>query len=131
MSTAEQIKTLIRTHLSDDTERFYTLALQVAAREAEQGHGALAHDIREIVDKAKRDARRQRSAEISARLVWHGFFGKSRYPFFSSGASRRPKLRLKGRIQRIMREHREQEELKSHGLSNRRKILVAGLPAKR
>ena len=104
---------------------------RVAAREAEQGHGALAHDIREIVDKAKRDARRQRSAEISARLVWHGFFGKSRYPFFSSGASRRPKLRLKGRIQRIMREHREQEELKSHGLSNRRKILVAGLPAKR
>jgi len=91
MSTAEQIKTLIRTHLSDDTERFYTLALQVAAREAEQGHGALAHDIREIVDKAKRDARRQRSAEISARLVWHGFFGKSRYPFFSSGASGRPK----------------------------------------
>jgi hypothetical protein len=54
MATAEQIKALIRSHLSDDTERFYTLALQVAAHEAQQGHGALAHDIREIVDKAKR-----------------------------------------------------------------------------
>jgi SpoVK/Ycf46/Vps4 family AAA+-type ATPase len=35
---------------------------------------------------------------------------------------------LKSRIQRIIREHREQEKLKSHGLSNRRKILLAGPP---
>ena len=55
MATAEQIKSLIRSHLSDDAERFYTIALQVAAHEAQQGHGALAHDIREIVDKSKRN----------------------------------------------------------------------------
>ena len=54
MATAEQIKSLIRSHLSDDDERFYTLALQVAAHEAHQGHGALAHDIREIIDKSRR-----------------------------------------------------------------------------
>ena len=54
MATAEQIKSLIRSYLSDDEERFYTIALQVAAHEAQQGHGALAHDIRDIVDKAKR-----------------------------------------------------------------------------
>ena len=54
MATAEQIKSLIRSHLSEDDERFYTLALQVAAHEAHQWHGALAHDIREIIDKARR-----------------------------------------------------------------------------
>lgn len=54
MATAEQIKSLIRSHLSDDDERFYTLALQVAAHEAQQGHGELAHDIRDIVDKSRR-----------------------------------------------------------------------------
>jgi hypothetical protein len=45
MATAEQIKSLIRSHLSDDDERFYTLALQVAAHEAQQGHGEPAQDI--------------------------------------------------------------------------------------
>jgi len=47
MTTAEQIKSLICSHLSEYDERFYTLALQVAAHEAQQGHAALAHDIRE------------------------------------------------------------------------------------
>ena len=36
--------------------------------------------------------------------------------------------RLKGRIGRIIHEHRQQEKLKSHGLSNRRKILLVGPP---
>ena len=57
MATAEQIKALIRSHLSEDAERFYTVVLQVAAHEAKQGHGALAHDIREIIDKARRERR--------------------------------------------------------------------------
>jgi hypothetical protein len=33
MATAEQIKALIRSHIDEDRERFYTLALQVAAHE--------------------------------------------------------------------------------------------------
>ena len=37
MATAEQIKSLIRTHFTDDSERVFTLALQVAVHEAEQG----------------------------------------------------------------------------------------------
>ena len=54
MATAEQIKSLICSHLSDDPERFYSIALQVAAHEAKQGHTALAHDIRNIVDKSRK-----------------------------------------------------------------------------
>ena len=54
MATAEQIKSLIRSHLSDDDERFFTLALQVAAHEAQQGHEELAHDIKKIVDDSRR-----------------------------------------------------------------------------
>jgi hypothetical protein len=48
MATAELLKSLIHSHYSDDRERFYTIALQVAAYEAQQGHGALAHEIRGI-----------------------------------------------------------------------------------
>ncbi|WP_218188120.1 hypothetical protein [Desulfosarcina cetonica] len=54
MATAEQIKSLIRCHLTNDPERFYSIALQVAAHEARQGHSSLAHDIRDIVDKARK-----------------------------------------------------------------------------
>ncbi len=56
MATADQIKSLIRSHYSEEPERFYALALQLAAHEAQQGHGALAHDIRDIVDKARRES---------------------------------------------------------------------------
>jgi hypothetical protein len=52
MANAEQIKPLIQSHFSDDPERFYTIALQVAAYEAVHGHGELASEIRDIVDKA-------------------------------------------------------------------------------
>mgnify|MGYP001255006935 CR=1 FL=1 len=55
MATAEQIKTLIRSHFTDETERFFTAALQVAAHEAGQGHTALAREIRDLVDRARVD----------------------------------------------------------------------------
>ena len=54
MATAEQLKSLVRSHFSENPERFFTIALQVAAHEASQGHGAVAHDIRDIIDKSKR-----------------------------------------------------------------------------
>ena len=54
MATAEQIKSLIRSHLSEDDERFFAVALQVAAHEAMLGHGEVAHDIRLIIDQARK-----------------------------------------------------------------------------
>ncbi len=36
MATAEQIKSLIRSHLNDQPEQFFIIALQVAAHEAKQ-----------------------------------------------------------------------------------------------
>jgi len=54
MATAEQIKSLIRSHLSMNAEQFYTSALQLAAHEARQGHTGLANDIREMVDRARK-----------------------------------------------------------------------------
>ena len=42
MATAEQIKSLIKSHFSDQQEQFCTIALQLAAHEARQGHQSLA-----------------------------------------------------------------------------------------
>ncbi|MBN2703248.1 MAG: hypothetical protein JXR23_03465, partial [Pontiellaceae bacterium] len=54
MATADQIKSLVKSHFSADSERFYSIALQVAAHEARQGHTALAHDLRDIVDMERK-----------------------------------------------------------------------------
>ena len=122
MATAEQLKSLIRSHFSNDRERFATLALQLAAHEAKQGHSTLAYEIRALVDKAKSAPVRvvPFNRELNGLVI-----------------SSEPKERLadlivsdemRNRIKRILREYRQQEKLKKHGLSNRRKALLAGPP---
>ncbi|MCP4215450.1 MAG: ATP-binding protein [bacterium] len=122
MATAEQLKSLLRSHFTDERERFSTIALQVAAHEARQGHATLAHEIRALVDKSKsapiRVARFNRelvelviSAEPGQRLG---------HLIVSDG--------MQNRIKRILREYRQKAKLKKHGLGNRRKILLAGPP---
>ncbi|MDX9972560.1 MAG: ATP-binding protein [FCB group bacterium] len=123
MATAEQLKALIRSHLSDDSERFYTTALQVAAYEAQQGHGALAHDIREIVDKARRE-RTPRLLKFPVDLRGLVFSEEPDTPRASLVA---PEA-LSVRIERIIHEYRQQHKLKLHGLTHRRKLLLVGSP---
>ena len=53
MASAEQLKALLRSHLEGDDDRFISVAMQVAAHEAKVGHGKLATELREIIDKAK------------------------------------------------------------------------------
>lgn len=124
MATAEQIKSLIRSHLSDDSERFHTIALQLAAHEARQGHGALAHDIREIVNKSRR--LRSSNNLLKFPQVLSGMV-LSEKSDISLAALVLPDT-LMGRIRRIIHEYRQQAKLKKHGLSNRRKILLTGPP---
>lgn len=124
MATAEQIKSLIRSHLSEDEERFYTLALQMAAHEAQQGRAALAHDIREIVDKGRKSRGSNTLLKFPQDLAGMVLSEKSDIPM---SALVIPDA-FRDRIKRIVHEHRQQEKLKKHGLSNRRKILLSGPP---
>jgi SpoVK/Ycf46/Vps4 family AAA+-type ATPase len=124
MATAEQIKSLIRSHLSDDDERFFTLALQVAAHEAQQGHGELAHDIRDIVDKSRRARGGNVLLKFPQELAGMVISEKTETPLSALVLPDQ----LKERIERIIHEHRQQGKLKSHGLSNRRKVLLSGPP---
>jgi len=123
MATAEQIKSLIRSHFGDDPERFYTIALQVAAYEAEQGHGALSHEIRELVDRS----RREKGAVVLK-------FPQDMRGLVLSEKPNIPKVALviapalSKRIDRIIQEYRQQNKLKTHGLSHRRKIMLVGPP---
>ncbi len=123
MATAEQIKSLIRSHFNDDPERFYTIVLQVAAYEAHLGHGALAHDIRQIVDKSRRESGPK---ILKFPLDLRGLVLAEEPSLLMSSLVLSTKLR--NRIKRIIHEYRQQHKLKSHGLSHRRKILLIGPP---
>lgn len=123
MATAEQLKSLIKAHFSSEDERFFTIALQLAAHEAQQGHGALAHEIRSIVDKARNDGK--------PKVIQ---FPRDLDSLILTSAPNTPKTalvmpdELRTRIDRVINEYRQQERLKAHGLTHRRKLLLAGPP---
>jgi len=122
MATSEQIKSLIRSHFSEQPEQFFTIALQVAAHEAKQGHQSLAHEIRALVDKAKTQPARiiPFTPDLSHLIVPSE--PKERLAFLIQSDD------MRGRIERILREYRQKSKLEKHGLSHRRKILLVGPP---
>ena len=123
MATADQIKALIRSHTSENSEQFYTTALQVAAHEARLGHGALAHDIKGLVDKARKE---HRPVVLQFPKELQGFV-LSEEPSVPRSALV-VESSLGERVDRIVREHRQREKLKSHGLNARRRIMAVGPP---
>lgn len=124
MASAEQIKALIKSHYTSDSERFTTLALQVAASEARKGHGTLAADIKQLVTKGKKKANPLRALSGNQQLDDLLQFSEPRH--------RLPELvaddELKERLDRIVHEFRQRAKLEKHGLSHRRKILLTGPP---
>lgn len=53
MASADHVKALIKSHISRDDRHFYSVAMQVAAHEARQGHGRLAEEFVTLPDKGK------------------------------------------------------------------------------
>ena len=47
-ASADHIKAMVRSHSSGDDEGFYSVALQVAAKAARQGHHRLAGDLKQL-----------------------------------------------------------------------------------
>jgi len=122
MATATQLKTLIKSHFEDNTEKFNTVSLQIAAHEAKLGHINLANDIKLLIDNAK---------SIKPRL-------KPINPDLQGLVLEiNPEARLsdlivtnliKGRINRIINEFIQKDKLFRNNLENRRKILFSGPP---
>ena len=53
MASGEQLKALVKSHVDGDDDRFFSVAMQVAAHEARRGHGRLAEELRTLIDRAK------------------------------------------------------------------------------
>ena len=129
MTAAKHLIALLRSHISGDDEQFLSVALQVAAHEARQGHGKLAIQLRELVDKS-----RARKLLVGKRPVplaqpkgdLAALISASYSDALLSGMALLPDL--EHRLKRIVVEQRQQHRLREHGLSPRRKILLVGPP---
>ena len=130
MASADQLKALLQSHLEGDENRFYSIAMQVAAHEAKRGHGKLAEELRALVDQAKL----RRAASSGSKAV---SISKPRGELANLLSVSYPKSRLGDmvlnnelalQLERIVREQRHAAEILSHGLSPRRKLLLVGPP---
>lgn len=130
MST-KQIVALLNSHVEGDEEQFLSIALQVAAQQARQGHQDEANQLKRLVQKA-----RDRSAGKGA--------GQSPIPLARPRGELQglvesvyPKTRLdamvlndaiRARLTRIVRQQRERGILRDHGQIPATHLLLVGLP---
>ena len=125
MATADQIKSLIRSYNSDDKEKFYSVALQVAAHEAKRGHASLAHEIRDMLDsKRKEDKKSLKVVSFSSELKGLIYPQEPSTPKSALVMERS----VSSRIGKVLNEYFQRGKLKAHGLSYRRKLLFVGPP---
>ncbi len=127
MASAEQLKALLKSHLEGDDNRFFSVAMQVAAHEAKLGHGKLAKELRSMIDESK-----DRSGAGSLVPI-----GRPRGELANLLEASYPKSRLGEmilsenlaiQIVRVIREQRHAQRIVEHGLSPRRKLLLIGPP---
>ena len=125
MASAEQIKALLKSHMDGDDDRFFSVAMQVAAHEARLGHGKLAEQLRAMID----DAKGRRGVDPPVPI------GRPRGELANLLEASYPKARLgemilndvlADQIRRVIREQRHAGRIVEHGLSPRRKLLLTG-----
>lgn len=131
MATADQVKALIKSHSEGDDSRFYSIAIQVAAHAARQGHTHLANELRHLVDEAKEKgySLTKSGAVININQPRGELAGllSVAYPKEQLSSLILPENTL-FRLNRVVLEQRQRSLLLQHGLNPRRKILLFGAP---
>jgi SpoVK/Ycf46/Vps4 family AAA+-type ATPase len=133
MATADHVKALIRSHAEGDEERFYAIAMQVAAQAARQGHTKFAQELRDLVDQAKARLKAvsggqrtrpvpivQPRGELAGLLT--AAFPKTRLSDMALDDA------IRARIDRVLLEQRQRERILAHGLRPLHKLLLVGPP---
>lgn len=132
MARASQLKALLMSHLEGDDDRFYSVAMQVAAHEAKLGHGKLAIELRELIDKAKQQRGLPEHDEGKPIPI-----SRPRGELKGLLEVSHPKTRLGGmvlgkklseQLNRVILEQRHASRILGHGLAPRRKLLLVGPP---
>jgi SpoVK/Ycf46/Vps4 family AAA+-type ATPase len=131
MATADQIKALVKSHGDGDDARFYSVAMQVAARAARAGQEQFAQDLKILVDSL-------RSSGIPMRYIAPVVpVSQPRGELASLLSVSYPEVRLadlcsppslRDRLAIVLSEQRQRDQLAQYGLKPARRILLIGPP---
>lgn len=130
MATAKQLLALLRSRATGDDEQFYSIALQIAAAQARQGHRTTAEEIRAAVDEARGH---QGSAGASVSIP----FARPRGDLEGLIELRTPAVGLQDvildeglrrRIEDLLRQQAKRDWLREHGKTPNRRVLFLGPP---
>lgn len=130
MATAEQLKALLKSHVAGDEERFRATALQIAAHSAKKGNTQLAHELRNLLDDARRrvaPAGVPRAVPIARPVGELAGLITASYPTTRLSDMVLPR-QVHDEIQEVVRQYRQRDRLRHHGLSPKRRILLIGPP---
>jgi SpoVK/Ycf46/Vps4 family AAA+-type ATPase len=131
MSNARHILALLRSHFQGDETQFYSVAMQLAAHEARLGHIKIAEEMSKLIDAAKAKGSAievrngpmlvpQPKGDLANLLSVH-------YPEIQLTDMVIPEA-LANRLHRVIKEQKQQQKLREHGLRPRRKLLLLGPP---
>lgn len=120
---------MLRSRAEGDEDAFFSIALQIAAAEARQGHRQIADELRAEIDKARARRGRGQSVAIPFSTPRPGLEGLLEH--------RNPRFTLKDvvlnerlvlRIDDILRQQRKRDWLREHGKTPNRRLLFVGPP---
>lgn len=129
LSNTKQILALIKSRAEGDDERFYSIALQVAAAEARQGRKQTAEEMRAEVNRARASNSPGASVAISfsqPRGMLEGLLEvrTARFRLRDVVLSKR----LVSRIEDVLTQQRKRDWLREHGKKPSRRLLFVGPP---
>ncbi|MFC1442470.1 ATP-binding protein [Streptacidiphilus sp. N1-10] len=128
-ASADHLKALLSAHAAGDDDQFYSIALQVAAKSARQGHGRLAVELRELIDSS-RGQRITRRAAPTPVVQPRGELG-------SLLSADYPDVRLSDMtlaegpnalLEKVLHEQRQRGQLEKFGFTPVHRVLLSGPP---
>lgn len=124
--SGEHVKALVRSHGSGDDAAFYSVALQVAAQAARQGHHRLSADLKAEVE----NSRAERPKKVTSIAQPRGDLSDlviASHPTVSSKDLVLPQ-ELAAQVRRILSEQRQRKRLLDHGFEPAHRLLFEGPP---
>src|SRR5579884_441817 len=133
MARSDQIKALIRSFAEGDEERFFAVALQMAAQAARQGHTKFAQELRDLVDQARGRLKNRPEGQrtrpvplVQPRGELAGVLSASYPKAHLNQMALSDTVRV--RLERILLEQRHRSHISAHGFTPIRKLLLVGPP---
>lgn len=130
MASAQQLIGLIKSHAEGDASRFYDLAMQLSASEAQKGHKRLAEQLRQWAEAGQSSVNTSLQTNPIPIATPKGDLGEllsATYPStrLSDIIFAEP---VKTELDQVLTETRMREKLEENGLQPRRRILLSGPP---